>query len=450
MDRKAKIDMRGAADLSCCAKTLSMKVLIIGGGGREHALAWKLRQSPSVKQLWCAPGNGGISEDSECVEANLGDAASLASLAQKLGADLTVVGPEQPLVLGVADEFERRGLRLVGPSAKAARLEGSKVFAKEFMQKHAIPTAATYGIFDAAVDAYTALCEVDWPVVVKADGLCGGKGVLVTSSPDEATAFIERLMEKREFGDAGKALILEEGLVGREISYIVLTDGENFLPLAPSRDYKRAFDGDQGPNTGGMGAISSDDLISRELEETIQSKIIRPTIASMAKDEMPFRGFLYFGLMLTSGGPKVLEFNCRMGDPETEALVMRMNFDLCEALERTVAGELKNFKLSWEPKASACVVAAARNYPGKPETGKKIEGMKQLPANGEAAIFHAGTRREGGSYYTTSGRVLTIAGRGASVTEARRRAYELVKQISFEGMQYRKDIGSEAGEVAHG
>lgn len=425
-----------------------MKILIIGGGGREHALAWKLRQSPQVEHLWCAPGNGGISEDAECVDVNLADITALADLAGKLRADLTVVGPEQPLVLGVADEFAKRGLRLVGPSREAARLEGSKVFAKEFMQRHAIPTAKTYGIFEAAVDAYTELCEVDWPVVVKADGLCGGKGVLVTSSPDEATAFIERLMEKKEFGDAGKAIILEEGLEGREISYIVLTDGKGFLPLAPSRDYKRAFDGDQGPNTGGMGAICSGDLISAELETLIQTRIVRPTIAGLAKDGKPFKGFLYFGLMVTRDGPKVLEFNCRLGDPETEALVMRMNFDLCEALKLTSEGNLSGFRMNWEPEASACVVVAAKGYPGKPEIGKKIDGL--MPANGNVKVFHSATRKEAMSYYISSGRVLTVSASGESVPEARRRAYEAVKQVSFEGMHYRKDIGSEAGEVAHG
>ena len=427
-----------------------MRVLIIGGGGREHALAWKLRQSPQVEHLWCAPGNRGISESAECVEANVADVVSLAKLAEQLKADLTVVGPEQPLVLGVADEFAKRGLRLVGPSREAARLEGSKVFAKEFMQRNGIPTAETYGIFHSAVDAYTSLCEVDWPVVVKADGLCGGKGVLVTSSPDDATAFIERLMEKREFGDAGKAVILEEGLQGREISYIVLTDGESFLPLAPTRDYKRVFDGDQGPNTGGMGAICSDDLISRELDEAIQTQIVRPTIASMANEGKPFKGFLYFGLMVTSKGPKVLEFNCRLGDPETEALVMRMHFDLCEALVKATSGGLKDFRMNWEPKASACIVLAARNYPGKPETGQRIEGLKPNTVRGDVVVFHAGTRRDGGTYYTNSGRVLTVSAAAGSLAEARREAYEEVSKISFEGMHHRKDIGSEAGEVAHG
>jgi phosphoribosylamine--glycine ligase len=427
-----------------------MKVLIIGGGGREHALAWKLRQSPQVAKLWCAPGNGGISEDAECIDANVGDVASLANLAEKLKADLTVVGPEQPLVLGIADEFAKRGLRILGPSREAARLEGSKVFAKEFMSRHGIPTASTYGILESSVDAYTALCEVDWPVVVKADGLCGGKGVLVTSSPDEATAFIERLMEKKEFGDAGKAVILEEGLKGLEISYLVLTDGENFLALAPARDYKRAFDGDQGPNTGGMGAISCDKLISGELEAAIQASIVLPTLMGMAKEGRAFRGVLYFGLMVTDSGPKVLEFNCRLGDPETEAIVMRMNFDLSEALLRAASGSLGDLRLSWEPKASACVVLTTKNYPGKPETGKEIDGFARKDKRTGAEIFHAGTIKKESNYYTHSGRVLTIAAGAESISEARRKVYETVNHISFEGMHFRKDIGSEAGEVAHG
>lgn len=427
-----------------------MKILILGGGGREHALAWKLRQSPQVEHLWCAPGNGGISEDAECIEASLGEVAALANLAERLKADLTVVGPEQPLVLGIADEFAKRGLKIVGPSREAAWLEGSKVFAKEFMNRHGIPTAATYGIFDSAVDAYTALCEVDWPVVVKADGLCGGKGVLVTSSPDEATAFIEQLMEKKEFGDAGKAVILEEGIDGREISYIVLTDGENFLPFAPSRDYKRVFDGDQGPNTGGMGAISTENLLARELEETIQTTIVRPTIAGMAKEGRQFRGFLYFGLMVTNAGPKVLEFNCRLGDPETEALVMRMNFDLCELLVSAASGHLVALPLSWEPKASACVVLAAKNYPRKPVTGQRIDGLAAIGKHTNLAAFHAGTIRKQADYYTHSGRVLTVAAGAGSLSNARRIVYDAAKQISFSGMHYRKDVGVEAGEVAHG
>jgi len=423
-----------------------MKILVIGGGAREHALVWKLRQSPQVEHVWCAPGNDGIAQIAECVAANLGDVSGTADIAGKLKPDLTIVGPEQPLVLGVADEFAKRGLSIIGPSREAAQLEGSKVFAKEFMQRHGIPTASTYGIFDAAVDAYTSLCEVDWPVVVKADGLCGGKGVLVTSSPDEATAFIERLMETKEFGDAGKHVIVEEGLSGPEISYMVLTDGEKFVPLAPSRDYKRAFDGDAGPNTGGMGAISSDDLISREVETRIQEKVVRPTIAGMARDGKEYKGFLYFGLMMTSSGPKVLEFNCRLGDPETEAVVLRMNFDLAALLRATMNGNMESVPPSWSPKVSLSLVLAADGYPGVPKTGGSISGTERVS---NCAVFHAGTRKEGNSYYVRSGRVLNIAAAAESMSEARSKVYNAAKQISFEGMHYRRDIGKETANAAN-
>ncbi|MHB8413243.1 MAG: phosphoribosylamine--glycine ligase [Candidatus Acidiferrales bacterium] len=424
-----------------------MKILIIGGGGREHALAWKLRQSPSVQHVWAAPGNDGMAQDAECLAVNLSDVTALAEIAARLKPDLTIVGPEQPLVLGIADEFSRRGLSLIGPSRDAAQLEGSKVFAKEFMERHGIPTASTYGIFDAAVDAYTSLCEVDWPVVVKADGLCGGKGVLVTSSPDEATAFIERLMETKEFGDAGKRVIVEEGLSGPEISYMVLTDGEKFVPLAASRDYKRVFDGDTGLNTGGMGAISSDELISVEVEKIIQEKVVRPTIDGMARDAMKYSGFLYFGLMMTADGPKVLEFNCRLGDPETEALVMRMGFGLAEALHSAATGDLGKVKFLWKPKASLCVILAADGYPAKPKLGAMVLGLGRV--NG-CAVFHAGTKKESNEYYVSSGRVLSIAAGAESLSDARAKVYEAARQISFQGVHYRKDIGKEADDAAHG
>jgi phosphoribosylamine---glycine ligase len=426
----------------------SMKILVIGGGAREHALGWKLRQSSRVEHLWCIPGNAGIAELAECIDGSAADVQQMAETASSLKPDLTIVGPEQPLVLGIADEFQKRGLPLLGPSRAAAQLEGSKVFAKEFMARHAIPTASPYGIFDNAVDAYTSLCEVDWPVVVKADGLCAGKGVLVTASPDEATAFIERLMEKSEFGDAGKRVIIEEGLAGRELSYIVLTEGEHFVPLAPSRDYKRAFDGDAGPNTGGMGAISTSDLISADLETQIQERIVRPTLAGIANDVGNYCGFLYFGLMLTSDGPKVLEFNCRLGDPETEALVMRMEFDLAAAAQAAANGKLGNFRANWSPAASACVVLAAGGYPGKPQSGKQIAGLDALKQDSAIAVFHGGTHCKDANYYTSSGRVLTIAASGNSLADARKRAYATAQQISFEGMHYRKDIGLEAGSAA--
>jgi phosphoribosylamine--glycine ligase len=418
-----------------------MRLLIIGGGGREHALAWKLRQSDRVKHIWCAPGNGGISEVAECIGVDVGDVPALVELAERLKPDLTVIGPELPLVRGVADEFATRGLPVVGPSRLAAELEGSKVFAKQFMEKHGIPSASRYGIFDSAVDAYTALCAVDWPVVVKADGLCGGKGVLVTSSPDEATAFIERLMEKKEFGESGRRLVLEEGLRGREVSYIVLTDGEHVVPLIPAQDHKRVFDGDEGPNTGGMGAFSSNDLLSSELEDTIRKRIVEPTIGGMAKEGRPYQGFLYFGLMLTDEGPKVLEFNCRMGDPETQPIVLRADFDLADVLNRAAGGKLSQVKLTWKQGASVCVVMASKGYPGEFEKGKLITGVPEARTVPGVTVFHAGTRREGNNYYTSSGRVLGVSAVGASVEEAAKSAYEAVGKISFEGAHFRRDIG---------
>ncbi|HEV2616122.1 MAG TPA: phosphoribosylamine--glycine ligase [Candidatus Acidoferrales bacterium] len=422
-----------------------MKILVIGSGAREHALVWKLKQSSHVQHVWCVPGNDGIAQIAECVAGDLGNINGITDVAGRLSPDLTVVGPEQPLVLGIADEFGKRRLPIVGPSRRAAQLEGSKVFAKEFMQRHGIPTASTYGIFDAAADAYTSLCEVDWPVVVKADGLCGGKGVLVTSSPDEATSFIERLMEKDEFGDAGRRVIVEEGLSGPEISYMVLTDGEKYVPLAPSRDYKRAFDDDKGPNTGGMGAVSSDDLVSREAEMMILEKVVRPTIEGLARDGEEYKGFLYFGLMITSSGPKVLEFNCRLGDPETEALVMRMDFDLAAILQAAAAGKLSDVELQWRPKASVSLVLAASGYPGTPKVGATIAGIDPV---GGCAVFHGGTKKQSSQYYTCSGRVLNVAAAGNTIAEARSKVYDAAKNISFEGMHYRKDIGRGTGCTA--
>ena len=426
-----------------------MKILVIGGGGREHGLVWKLRQSPLVQHIWCAPGNGGISEIAECVPVDAGDVAGFVELAMKLKPDLTVVGPELLLVCGIADEFAKRSLAIVGPSKAAAELEGSKIFAKQFMQRRGIPTASPYGIFDAAVDAYSALCSVDWPVVVKADGLCAGKGVLVTSSPDEATAFIERVMEKREFGDAGNRLLLEEGLSGQELSYIVLTDGVRVLPLAPTRDHKRVFDGDEGPNTGGMGAYSVDSLIPNGLEDSILKSIVEPTLRGLAEEGRAYKGFLYFGLMLTRDGPKVLEYNCRMGDPETQALVLRMKFDLSETLARAASGDLSAVDLVWEPAASACIVLASGGYPGPFKTGKPISGLSDAADVAGAVVFHACTERKGTNYYTSGGRVLNICAAGANLGDATRIAYEAANKLSFEAAHFRKDIGRSSSEEGH-
>jgi len=418
-----------------------MKILVIGGGGREHALVWKLRQSRQVTKIWCAPGNGGIAADAECLPADLQSVSALAQLGERLRPDVTVVGPEQPLVLGVADEFAKRHLNIVGPSPQAAEIEGSKVFAKRFLERHSIPTAALYGIYDSAVDAYTALCAVDWPVVVKADGLASGKGVLVTSSPDEATSFIERLMEKQEFGAGGKRILLEEGLEGEELSYIVLTDGEHILPLPPARDYKRAYNGDAGPNTGGMGAYSSDELLGTELEQTITRTIVRPTISGLASEDRPYRGFLYFGLMLTDAGPKVLEFNCRLGDPETQAIVLRMNFDLAEVLAAAAQGELNRAATACKPGAAACVVLASEGYPATPRTGQQINGLREASALPGVAIFHAGTKSHDNDYYTSGGRALGVACSGVNLDEALNHVYDAVSRIHFAGCHYRTDIG---------
>jgi phosphoribosylamine---glycine ligase len=377
----------------------------------------------------------------ECIGVDPGDIQALAALAGRLKPDLTVVGPELPLVRGLADEFDNRGLKLIGPTKSAAELEGSKIFAKQFLQRHGIPTASAYGVFNSSVDAYTSLCAVDWPVVLKANGLCGGKGVLVTSSPDAATSFIGRLMEEMEFGDAGKRLLIEEGLEGEELSYIVLTDGASLVPMAVSRDHKRTFDGNEGPNTGGMGAYSMDALLPPELEKTIRRTIVEPTIRGMASEGRPYKGFLYFGLMLTSDGPKVLEFNCRMGDPETQAIVMRMAFDLAEMLMAAADGKLGHVKARWAPAASACVVLASKGYPGTCETGKSISGLSEANNVQGAVIFHAATKREGSTYYTSGGRVLGVAAGGSSLRAAVATAYEAAGKISFEGMHYRRDIG---------
>jgi phosphoribosylamine---glycine ligase len=419
----------------------AMKILVIGSGGREHALVWRLRRSPSVEKIWCAPGNGGIAQDAECVTADVGNIAGLAELAARLAVDLTVVGPEQPLVLGIADEFARRGLRLVGPSKRCAQLEGSKIFAKDFLERHSIPTAHRYAVCQSASEAYRALESIDHPLVMKADGLCAGKGVLVTGSRNEARTFVERVMERRELGEGGKMMLLEEALQGQELSFIVLTDGEHFVPLAPTRDHKRAFDHDQGPNTGGMGAYSLDGIVSPELEERILQTIVFPTFKGFAADGLAYRGFLYFGLMLTDGGPKVLEFNCRLGDPETQAIMARMDFDLVEVLAAAVEGSLNRVRIAWRPAASVCVVLVSGGYPGRYEVGKKIEGLAEAGKIRGSIVFHAGTEYRQNVYYTCSGRILGVSAAGQDLEAARRAAYDSIGKIQFDGMRYRSDIG---------
>lgn len=419
-----------------------MKILVIGGGGREHALVWKLRESPQVEKIWCAPGNGGIAPEAVCVAVDIADVAEIVALAANLQPDLTIVGPELPLVNGVADAFRERNWAVVGPSKQAAQLEGSKIFSKEFLQRHGIPTAKMYGTYDSAKGAYEALRSVARPVVIKADGLCAGKGVCLAANEAEARDFIERVMEKNELGSGGKRILLEETLEGGELSFIILTDGKSYAPLVPTRDHKRAFDGNKGPNTGGMGAYSTDELLPENLREIVISTIVEPTLRGLAADGIPYQGFLYIGLMLTKSGPKVLEFNCRLGDPETQAIVARMDFDLAEILSDVAAGRLQPAKLKWKPGAGVCVVMASGGYPGKFENGKLIKGLTSVDTNTGVKVLHAGTKLEGGSLFTNGGRVLGVTASGPTLDQALSSAYAGTAKIHFDGVHYRKDIGA--------
>jgi phosphoribosylamine--glycine ligase len=365
----------------------------------------------------------------------------LVAFAEKVKPDLTVVGPELPLVNGLVDDLAARKWAVVGPDKKAAQLEGSKIFAKEFLQRHNIPTAEMYGAHDSAGGAYGALCAVDWPVVIKADGLCAGKGVFVAPNPDAATDFIERVMEKNELGDGGKRVMLEEALEGEELSFILLTDGERYAPLVATRDHKRALDNNQGPNTGGMGAYSSAELLPADLRHMIEKTIVEPTMNGLAADGIRYQGFLYVGLMLTKHGPKVLEFNCRLGDPETQAILARVDFDLAEVLADAAGGKLKPEKMKWKGGASACVVLASGGYPGKFEIGKEIRGLADAARVPDVKVLHAGTRLSGDSIVTNGGRVLGVTATGNTLSAALRKAYEATGKIQFDGMHYRRDIG---------
>jgi phosphoribosylamine---glycine ligase len=421
-----------------------MKVLLIGGGGREHALAWKLKQSARVEKIWCAPGNAGIAAVAECVSVEAGDVAALVALAEKIRPDLTVVGPELPLVHGIADAFAIRKWAIVGPVQQAAQLEGSKLFSKEFLRLHNIPTAKMYGAFDSAMGAYAALENVKWPVVIKADGLCAGKGVFLAPDATAAKDFIAGALERKELGTGGARILLEETLEGEELSFIIVTDGERYAPLVPTRDHKRVFDGNAGPNTGGMGAYSSDELLPGVLRETIIAKIVEPTLHGLAADGIRYQGFLYIGVMLTKDGPKVLEFNTRLGDPETQAIVARMDFDLAEVLSDVAAKRVDVSKYKWKPGASACVVLTSGGYPGKFETGKLITGLAEAEEVAGVKVLHAGTKRDGDKIVTNGGRVLGVTAARASLEEALASAYEAAQRIYFAGAHYRKDIGGHA------
>jgi phosphoribosylamine--glycine ligase len=419
-----------------------MKILVVGPGAREHAIAWKLSQSSKITKIFVAPGNAGTAREFENVPIPVNDLASLADFAEAQAIDLTVVGPESPLVAGIAEEFQKRSLPLVGPSRNAARLEGSKVFAKEFMSRHKIPTAryATVESYDQAINQIAR--EWRFPLVVKADGLAAGKGVFVCASEREAVDALEAIFKKRQFGSAGDRVVLEEFVTGREASYMVFTDGRNIAPVVASQDYKRAYDGDAGPNTGGMGAVSVPGLIEEALERQILSQIIQPTLRAMESEGFPFQGALYAGLMITNEGPRVLEFNVRLGDPETEVILPRLQSDFADLLLSVADRTLQEQVLEWSMRSAVCVVLASGGYPGEYQTGKIISGLEMSSDMDNIKVFHAGTALRDGRVVTAGGRVLMISATAGSLPEAVLRAYEAVNAIQFEGMRYRSDIGA--------
>lgn len=418
-----------------------MKVLVIGSGGREHALMWKLRESQHSEDIFCAPGNAGIAQEGECLPVDVKNPLALLEVAQSVHADLTVVGPEAPLVAGVVDEFEKAGLAIIGPTRAAAQLEGSKIFSKQFMQRHGIPTAK-FEVADNFEDAIRALATFGAPVVIKADGLAAGKGVVVARDLEEAEKALDDFMRRKILGPAGERVVIESRLAGEEMSFIVMTDGRGVLPLAPAQDHKAVFDNDQGPNTGGMGAYSDDSILNNGQQEDILRRIVRPTLAGMESEGTPYRGFLYLGLMLTAQGPKVLEYNVRLGDPETQPTLVRLRSDLIEHLMALHDRQLAGLEAHWSPSPAVCVVLASKGYPGRPEVGKQITGMEAAESLGGVKVFHAGTVFRDGKLLTTGGRVMGVTAIAEDLPAAIDRAYAAVGKIEFEGMHYRRDIGA--------
>jgi phosphoribosylamine--glycine ligase len=422
-----------------------MKVLVVGNGGREHALAWKIRQSPLVTELYCAPGNAGIAAQADCVPIETSNIVEVADFAQTIGADLTVVGPELPMVLGIADEFQRRGLSIFCPSRAAAEIEGSKAFAREFMQRHNIPSPR-YEICTSseAAQDFVIRSPFGYPLVIKADGLASGKGTLVVKDKGEARAAITEMMTDKKFGTAGAKLVMEEFLEGDEVSFLVFSDGSRVVPMVSVQDHKRLLDGDQGPNTGGMGTVSPSTSLNVDVHKQILQDIVLPTIGGMAAEGRKYQGVLYAGLMITEQGPRVLEFNARFGDPETQVIMARMRSDLVPVLQGVAEGQLKDTKIEWLKEAAACIVLASRGYPDGVETGKPIRGLDDLAGEQDVIVYHAATDRREGAVVTVGGRVLGVTALGANLDAAVQRAYEVVPKISFDGMQYRKDIGQKA------
>ncbi|MFQ5808793.1 MAG: phosphoribosylamine--glycine ligase [Armatimonadota bacterium] len=420
-----------------------MKLLVVGSGGREHTLVWKLASSENVSKIYCAPGNAGIADCAECVDIDAEDIDSLAAFAAAQAIDLTVVGPERPLIQGIADEFERRGLPVFGPSAAGARLEGSKAFADGLMEKYSIPSAK-FAVFDNPQDAKSYVESVGAPIVVKADGDAAGKGVVVAQEVEQALEAIEETMVQRIHGPAGDRVVIEECLVGPECSIKVFTDGESVVPMVPSQDHKRAYDDDQGPNTGGMGCYAPVPALDAELFDDIMTRIMEPTVKAMAQEGTPYKGVLYGGLILTDEGPKALEFNCRFGDPETQVALPLLESDLAEVLLATAEGRLSECQVQWSDRKCVCVVMASGGYPGEYQKGLPISGTEEVGARDDVVVFHAGTARSDGQLVTAGGRVLGVTALGDTFDEAIDRAYSAVDGILFDDVHFRRDIAKRA------
>lgn len=417
-----------------------MKILVIGGGGREHALVWKISQSPLVEKIYCAPGNGGISALAECVPIKAMDIEGIVSFASKQGMDMVMVAPDDPLAAGMVDALQEAGIRAFGPRKNAAVLESSKVFSKEFMKKYALPTAR-YEVFDNSEHAIEYLRHQDYPIVVKADGLALGKGVVIAQGFDQAQEAVNDMMSDRIFGSAGDRVVVEEFLKGPEVTVLAFTDGKTIVPMVSSQDHKRAYDRDEGPNTGGMGTFSPSRIYTPEIADFCMKHIYRPTVEAMNKEGRKFKGVLYFGLMITEEGPKVLEYNARFGDPETQVIMPRLKTDIVEIFDAIIDERLESVKIEWYDNAAVCVILASGGYPGKYVTGYEISGLDEAEKDPEVVVFHAGTRCENGKHYTTGGRVIGVTAVGASLDASIKKAYQAAEKISFNDVHYRKDIG---------
>ncbi|MFH1825176.1 MAG: phosphoribosylamine--glycine ligase [Candidatus Firestonebacteria bacterium] len=420
-----------------------MKILIVGSGGREHALVYKLSKSPKTKKIYCAPGNAGISEMAECVHIKVDDINGLVKFAEENKIDLTVVGPELPLSLGIVDVFEKEGLLIFGPSREASLLESSKSFAKDFMKRFSIPTGS-YEIFYEKDEAIDYIKKGKFPVVIKADGLASGKGVIIVKTIEEANQALEEILVKKVFGNAGHKIVIEEFLEGEEVTFLAFVDGKTFIPMVSSQDHKRVFDNDEGPNTGGMGAYSPVSVLKKQIEDDIINKILYQTVFGMSSLGKEYKGVLYLGLMLTKEGPKLLEYNCRFGDPETQVVLPRLKSDLVDVIMATSTCKLNEINVIWDEKPAVCVVLASGGYPGKYENGKEIKGLDEVKKLKDIFVFHSGTARKDGKIVTNGGRVLGVTGIGDNLRQTVDKVYSAIDKIHFDGRHYRKDIAKKA------